>query len=105
MKDPRFVPVAIAALDRPEVNIRWKDGAETAVSARALRLLCPCASCVDEMTGRRILDPASVRDDVRAVAIEPVGRYAIQILWSDGHGTGIYDFKRLRDMASAGDFR
>jgi DUF971 family protein len=102
MTDPRFIPVEIEALNRPEIRVRWKDGAETRMPSRALRLLCPCATCVDETTGRRVLDPATVRDDVRAVKIEPVGRYAIQILWSDGHGTGIYDFRRLRERGEGG---
>jgi DUF971 family protein len=35
---------------------------------------------------------------VRPVAIRPVGRYAIQIDWSDGHTTGIYPFDRLRSL-------
>ena len=42
-------------------------------------------------------------DDVRPARIEPVGRYAIQIHWSDGHETGIYPFRRLRELdAGAG---
>jgi DUF971 family protein len=40
-----------------------------------------------------------VPDDVHPLRIEPVGRYAIQIAWSDGHGSGIYPFRRLRTLA------
>jgi DUF971 family protein len=36
--------------------------------------------------------------DVRPLRIQPVGRYAIQIDWSDGHTTGIYPFRRLREL-------
>ena len=36
------------------------------------------------------------------VGIQPVGRYAIQIRWSDGHDTGIYPFERLRRLADLG---
>jgi DUF971 family protein len=35
---------------------------------------------------------------VHPLKIEPVGRYAIQIDWSDGHSTGIYPFRRLREL-------
>ena len=65
---------------------------------RRLRLACACARCVDEWTGERRLDAASVPDDVRPIKIQPVGRYAIQIDWSDGHSTGIYSFRQLRAL-------
>jgi len=79
--------------------IHWADGAETLYDVRALRLCCGCAQCVDEWTGEERLDPDSVPADVRPVKIETVGRYAIQIRWSDGHETGIYPFRRLRALA------
>lgn len=64
--------------------------------ARALRLACQCAACKEEMTGRPLLDPATVPDDVRADSIALVGGYAIRITWSDGHDTGIYTYEWLR---------
>jgi DUF971 family protein len=64
---------------------------------------------VDERTGIPILKPEDVSEDVRPVRIEPVGRYAIQFHWSDGHATGIYSFDRLRALcpcpACRGAFR
>ena len=60
---------------------------------------CACAHCVDEWTGEYKLDAASVPEDVRPTRIKAVGRYAIQIHWTDGHGTGIYSFDRLRELA------
>ena len=65
-------------------------------SARDLRLACPCAACVEEMTGRPLLDPVTVPSDVRADAVELVGAYGVRFRWSDGHATGIYTFKGLR---------
>jgi DUF971 family protein len=32
-------------------------------------------------------------------SVEPVGNYAIRILWSDGHGSGIYSFEHLRKIS------
>lgn len=63
--------------------------------ARELRLACPCAECVEEMTGRPLLDPAAVPSDVRPVTVSLVGAYGIRIHWSDGHATGIYTFAAL----------
>ena len=78
--------------------ITWGDGHESRYEVRALRLACACANCVDEWSGAGRLDPASVPDGVHPLRIEPVGRYAIQIYWSDGHDTGIYPYRRLRAL-------
>lgn len=71
-------------------------------AARPLRLACPCAMCVDELTNRPLLDPESVPADVSPLAVELVGAYGIKIRWSDGHGTGIYTFRALRDRCPCG---
>ena len=81
------------------ISVRWADGKISQVTARQLRIDCPCASCIDEWTGARLLDPEKVADDVRPVAMEPVGNYAVQIRWSDGHETGIYTWRQLRSYA------
>ena len=71
---------------------------ESLYSVRALRLACRCAHCVEEGTGRPLLDETNVPLDVRPVQISPVGRYAIQFTWSDGHDTGIHTFEYLRSL-------
>ena len=86
-------------IEGPLITILWDDGHRSIYPHRKLRLLCPCASCVEEMTGRAILDPASVPKDVRAIDQMPIGNYAIQFLWSDAHYTGIYTFRYLRSIS------
>jgi ATP-binding protein involved in chromosome partitioning len=95
---PSATPKEIAQKSASELLIRWADGAESVYEVRALRLACGCAACIDEWSGKNTLDPASVPADVHPVKIESVGRYAIQIEWSDGHMTGIYPFERLRAL-------
>jgi len=92
-------PVEIGRAGQHDVRIRWNDGGETVYPARALRLKCPCAMCVDENTGLRILREPGIPLDVLPVKIEPVGRYAIVIHWSDGHNTGIYTWEWLYELA------
>lgn len=76
--------------------IEWDTKGHTALyPARALRLACPCALCVDEMSGRALLNPDSVGADVRPVSVALVGAYGLKVRWSDGHDTGIYTFERL----------
>ena len=97
--ETKKVPAKISQPNQAEIEIQWNDGQKSVYSARALRLACPCASCVHEVTGQRLLDPASVPADVRALAIHPVGRYALQVNWSDGHNTGLYGFEYLRKLS------
>jgi len=97
----RYVPERIAQRGPRELAIQWGDGQESVLDVRALRLACGCARCVDEWTGEGRLDADAVPADVHPLRIEPVGRYAIQIAWSDGHDSGIYPFRRLRELGEA----
>jgi ATP-binding protein involved in chromosome partitioning len=97
--DPSVTPTGIRQRAARELAIQWADGAESVFDVRALRLACACARCVDEWTGRATLDPTSIPADVHPLRIRNVGRYAIQIDWSDGHDSGIYPFRRLRELA------
>jgi DUF971 family protein len=93
------IPAEIAPTeDGTQLRIRWRDGHVSEYGPRQLRLECPCAGCVEEMTGRPLLDPASVAIDVYPLAIHYVGRYALRFDWSDGHTTGIYPFTLLRRL-------
>lgn len=86
--------------DGQALEIQWEDGHVSVFDPRYLRLHCPCAGCVDEMTGRRTLLPEMVPEDVYPKAIHHVGRYALQFVWSDGHDTGFYTFETLRALCS-----
>jgi len=91
-----MLPLAINRRD-DGLLIEWDgSGHQGFYRGRALRLACPCAGCVEEMTGRPLLDPAGVPEDVRPLSVALVGAYGIRIQWSDGHQTGIYTFERLR---------
>ena len=94
-----YLPTEIAQRGPRELAIRWSDGTSSVLDVRALRLACACASCVDEWSGEGRLDAADVPDDVHPLRIQPVGRYALQIDWSDGHTTGIYPYRRLRELS------
>jgi ATP-binding protein involved in chromosome partitioning len=98
VSDDAITPTAIRQGGPRTLAIEWADGHQSLLDVRELRLACGCATCIDEWTGEGRLDPGSIPEDVHPLRIEPVGRYAIQIAWSDGHGTGIYPFRRLREL-------
>ena len=93
-----LIPEEIGRDGEWDVKIQWRDGHVSIYKARELRLKCPCAGCVEEMTGRPLIKPEEIPGDVHPVSIEPVGKYAIHITWSDGHDTGMYSFKYLRQL-------
>jgi DUF971 family protein len=92
------------AIHRAEdaVTITWAEDHVGVYPARALRLACPCAEGGEEMSGRPLLDPARVPEDVAPLRIALVGAYAIRIDWSDGHSTGIYTYEFLREICPCG---
>jgi ATP-binding protein involved in chromosome partitioning len=91
------VPYLIRRVDEGRrIEIQWDQAGHAGLfDARQLRLACQCAACVEEMSGRPMLDPASVPALVQARAVRLVGAYAAHFEWSDGHSTGIYPWERL----------
>jgi DUF971 family protein len=88
-------PKVIRRSDPSRIEIEWSDGSTSAFSTPELRGLCPCARCVDELSGVRRHDPASVPADLTHSDVALVGSYALTLRFSDGHHTGIYPFAYL----------
>lgn len=78
--------------------ILWDDKKTMHYNPRKLRLACPCAACKDEMTGEQILQDADVAQNVTVSEARPVGRYGLNLVFSDGHSSGIYVFELLRSL-------
>ena len=98
MSDP---PTNIRAHQADQtLELTWPDGATDRLPYRDLRAHCPCAACHDEWTGARILDPASIRPDLKLEGMEAVGNYAVRLGWNDGHSSGLYTWETLRRLAS-----
>ncbi len=85
--------------------IHWNDGADTIVSWKTLRDQCPCASCIENR--QKPPDPLRIltAQELAAGAPQPKqmlarGYYAYQIIWNDGHDTGIYTLELLRKLST-----
>lgn len=94
----RTTPVGFRRRDARTLSVLWQDGRRDDFDVRDLRLACHCAVCVEETSGRALLDPKSVRPDMTPREISSVGNYAIRFSWNDGHSTGIYSFEHLRAL-------
>jgi DUF971 family protein len=91
-----FSPKVIRRSDPTRVEIEWNDGWKSVWTPAQLRGLCPCAQCVSETTGVRMIDPGAIPADLRQSDLAMVGNYAITMRFSDGHHTGIFTFEYLR---------
>jgi DUF971 family protein len=79
-----------------KLRITWTDGHIADYDYDYLRGYCPCAGCQGHAISEIKFQPPA--NPVTATTIEPVGNYAISILWSDSHATGIYRFDFLREI-------
>ena len=88
-----------------ELAIKWDDGTETFLRLESLRRHCPCAGCKGEVDvmGNLYKNPDRPLSAAafRLKKIEMVGGYAIQPVWEDGHGSGIFSFDYLKRIAGA----
>lgn len=97
------------------LEIDWADGHKSAWSFAWLRDACPCATCNDERNqqGRKPgqSKPKSAAllpmytPPPRPASAHPVGRYALQFNWLDGHTSGIYSWDYLRRHCQCAECR
>jgi DUF971 family protein len=84
-----------------ELAIRWKDGVETYIRLEDLRRRCPCAVCAGEkdLLGRQYGgSPTLSPNSFELKSCAPIGGYALQPVWADGHSSGIYSYEYLRSV-------
>ena len=94
----KTTPIGFHQRDPRTLSVLWEDGHRDDFDVRDLRLACRCAMCIEEMSGRALLDPTNIRSDVAPQTIISVGNYAVTVNWNDGHSTGIYSFELLRAL-------
>ena len=85
-----------------ELAISWDDGHETFIKLETLRRRCPCASCHGEtdVLGNVYKGPATnfTPASFQLQHLQPIGGYALQPHWRDGHQSGIYAYDYLRAL-------
>ncbi len=91
-------PKNIKQINETTLGISWNDGHESEYPVQKLRESCPCANCIDEWSGEKLIKPGMITDSIRPKNLKAVGLYAIQFFWSDGHDTGLYTHELLRQL-------
>ena len=92
---------------RPNLNylaeahmIQVEGDEQGTLSPSELRKECRCAACVEELTGKQILNPESVSDSIRPINLSPTGNYAVSVDWSDGHRS-LYPYRQIRSLLAS----
>lgn len=99
--DPPDLSLKSLKSDGDALLVAWSDGLNHRLPWRTLRDRCPCATCRQKRSEPaptfNILAPEEA-GPVRATGMFPIGNYAYQIDFSDGHKTGIFSLELLRDI-------
>ena len=102
------IPQRITRPDDRTIRITWSDGQQRDYRAVELRAACPCATCREKRSASDaapanllpVLSPAETQP-ARVAGMRPVGNYAYNIQFNDGHDTGIFTFEFLRNAGAA----
>lgn len=90
------VPTEITLHQKSQVlEITFADGKSFRLPAEFLRVHSPSAEVRGHGPGQEVLQAG--KKNVQIAAVEPVGNYAVQFRFSDGHDTGIYSWDLLYD--------
>ena len=97
-----LIPTKIKiAAGNDSMAVEWSDGHASVYPYAYLRGRCPCAMCTDKKAGPAMPVtpfPMFGKSRLALQKAELVGRYAVQLFWSDNHASGIYSFEYLRDL-------
>lgn len=95
-RSPRPVEIRLVRAER-RLALRFDDGLEASLPAEYLRVYSPSAEVKGHGGAPRRWEGG--KKDVEIVVLEPVGRYAIRPVFSDGHDTGIFTWSYLYELS------
>ena len=81
------------------LEVRFDDGSAFALPAEYLRVESPSAEVQGHGTGNKTIVPG--KRNVAITSLEPVGNYAVRIIFSDGHDSGLFTWETLYRLGHA----
>lgn len=79
--------------------IEWDNKTNSSIEIPILRKHCPCAVCTSQPDGSDEMRVSRFTEKQFLIeSVSPVGNYAVNIVWKDGHNTGIYEFRYLKKL-------
>ncbi|HRA89800.1 MAG TPA: DUF971 domain-containing protein [Planctomycetaceae bacterium] len=85
--------------EQHQLELVWNDNDISRLPFRTVRQNCRCAVCVDEFSGKQLLDLDSVPEDLGLLEISLCGNYALRVRWSDNHDSGLFTWNHLRSIS------
>ena len=100
-----MTPKKITQATPGELSIEWSDAHKGKHKMSTLRKYCPCAGCKSEIEKNEgmIMLPVLIPGQYELRSVQPVGNYALQMKWGDGHQTGIYTYDYLRQICEGSE--
>jgi DUF971 family protein len=90
-------PVAINLHQKSRVlEVEYDDGEKFELSCEYLRVHSPSADVKGHGPGQEVLQTG--KENVNISEIEPVGNYAVKLIFDDGHNTGLYSWSYLYEL-------
>lgn len=87
--------------DKKTLHVSFEDGDSVLLGAELLRVESPSAEVQGHGVGQKTTPRG--KQDVRITGIEPVGNYAVRLIFDDGHDTGIFSWDILQDYGRRQD--
>lgn len=82
--------------DKNQLSVGFENGSSFEYTAEYLRVSSPSAEVQGHSADQRVTVPG--KSDVLVKAIEPIGNYAVRIVFDDGHDTGLYSWDYLHEL-------
>ena len=112
MLTTQTTPTRLQLKKDQQLEVDWQDGKHCVYSISYLRSMCPCAQCRIVRDGSDPHDispapkpkplltilPGIYSGAIKITAAEKVGNYAIKLVFSDSHDSGIFSFEYLREI-------
>lgn len=102
-------PTGLKRVGDDRLRITWSDGQQREYRAAGLREACPCATCREKKSApppepmQLTVLSAAEAQPLTIRGMRPVGAYAYNIAFSDGHDSGLFTLERLRGLGEAID--
>ena len=97
MTDPKPTDIRLRKKSRL-LTVSFDDGREFELPFEYLRVYSPSAEVRGHGPGQEVLQTG--KEDVQVAGLEPVGHYALRILFDDGHDTGLYTWAYLYELGN-----
>jgi DUF971 family protein len=95
MTDPVATEIRLRRISRL-LEVGFADGSRFELPFEYLRVYSPSAEVKGHGPGQEVL--VLGKEDVGITAVEPVGQYAVKLVFDDGHDTGLYTWKYLHEL-------